>query len=76
MSDEKQEYITWTPSKLREFKKVYKAFKDHKASFKFEGNEYYPGYAKYLIEFLEGRFKIPADKMNKWIDGKLTEESR
>ncbi len=55
MSDE-QKTILWTRPMLDRFKKVYKQAVAAKVeTFMFEGNEYVPSYAGYLIEFLEGR---------------------
>jgi len=42
--------IMWTPARLRQFKKHYAQWIDKpRAVFKFDGNEYVVGYAKYLI---------------------------
>lgn len=47
--------VIWDLAKFKRFKKVY--LKNlSKDSFTFDGNEYVPAYAKYLIEYLEGRF--------------------
>lgn len=52
------EHIKATPEFLKGLKKAYKAAEaNHAETFTFEGNEYVVGYAKYLIEFLEGHFK-------------------
>ncbi len=49
------ETVTFTPEKLKKFKKVYDQHKsDKEATFEFEGKEYLVGYAKYLIEYLDG----------------------
>lgn len=49
--------INWTPDTLARFKRAYaKALKDDVPTFTFEGNEFVVGYAKYLIEYLEGKF--------------------
>ena len=47
--------VVFTREKLKAFKKAYTkaAGKDH---FKFEGMPYVRGYAKYVIEYLEGQF--------------------
>lgn len=48
--------VEFNKAKLIKFKKAYdKAEKADTESFVFEGNEYILGYAKYLIEYLEGR---------------------
>jgi hypothetical protein len=49
--------IEWDKAKLRELKRCHaKAVKDGKDSFTIGGNEFLVSYAKYLIEYLEGRF--------------------
>jgi hypothetical protein len=56
MSDQK--VITWTPAMLARFKKAYdKAVAEKADTFMFDGNEFVVGYAKYLIEYLNGVFK-------------------
>jgi hypothetical protein len=42
---------------LERFKKAYNKAMDHSSSeiFQFEGNDFYTEYARYLIEYLEGR---------------------
>jgi hypothetical protein len=57
-------YITWTRPKLERFKQAYQSAKatgevigHDPETFTFEGNEFVPGYAKYLIEYLELQFK-------------------
>ena len=52
--------IEWTEEKLKEFKKLYEEHKGdgywrpiEKEVFSFEEHEFYVGYAKYLIEYLE-----------------------
>jgi len=47
--------ITWTPNKLKRFKKAYNAYEED--TFMFDGNEFVKGYAKCLIEYLEGRLR-------------------
>ncbi len=50
--------INYTPEKLKALKKIYaNAFLNNDTKFVFEGNEYLVSYAKYLIEFLEPKFK-------------------
>ena len=52
-----QTTLNFTPDSLEEFKKVFKEAKESKEHyFFFEGNEYFLGYAKYLIEHLENQF--------------------
>jgi hypothetical protein len=47
--------VEWTRDKLKRFKKAYqRATQDGREVFEFEGHEFIPGYAKYLIEYLEG----------------------
>jgi len=49
--------ISWTAPMLARFKRAYsKALNAKAGSFTFDGNEFVVGYAKYLIEYLEGRF--------------------
>jgi hypothetical protein len=48
--------ITFDPSKLERFKIMYQAAVARNAdSFVFEGNAFSTAYAKYLIDYLEGR---------------------
>lgn len=50
--------INWTPEMLKRFKKTYdEAVAMKLDSFKFDGNVFVTGYAKYLIEYLDGEFK-------------------
>ena len=60
--------ITWTYPKLRRFKRAYKAALVRELDnalaarpkidvFLFDGHEFVAGYAKYLIEYLESRFR-------------------
>jgi hypothetical protein len=49
-----QPTIEWTRPMLERFKKEYqRARKDKQDVFRFEGNEYFIEYARYLIQFLE-----------------------
>lgn len=60
MSESKNEGTTilWTRPMLVKFKRAYAhAVETHQAVFKFEEHDFVIGYAKYLIEFLEGKFK-------------------
>ena len=55
MEDYKQLHAT--PDWLRGFKRAYNtAVKQGKDTFLYEGNEFYVGYAQYLIIYLEGKF--------------------
>lgn len=48
--------MTWTREKLKLFKRAYmKALRNGDAIFWFDGHEFIPAYARYLIEYLEGR---------------------
>ena len=48
-----------TPENLKSFKKAYlKAKQDKKDTFMFNGQEIFPVYAKYVIEYFEGIEKI------------------
>jgi hypothetical protein len=50
--------VNWDRPKLERFKKEYeKAVKENVATFKFDGKEFVPGFAKYLIEYLETRIQ-------------------
>ena len=47
--------VTWTRAKLDEFKRVYQtSCKSDDGLFEFQGMEFYCGYARYLIEYLDG----------------------
>lgn len=49
--------VTFTPEKLDLFKKAFvKAVGGEQDQFTFEGREYVTGYAKYVIEYLDGEF--------------------
>lgn len=47
--------IVFTPEKLRRFKKAYAECTTE--SFVFEGHEFLKAYARYLIQYLEQKFK-------------------
>lgn len=50
--------ITFDEPKLKRLKESYQqAIKDKKDSFIFEGHELLTSYAKYMIEYLEDKFK-------------------
>jgi len=51
--------ILFTPVKLKMFIRAYEKAKalGEKGVFTFEGNEYLVGYAKYLIQYLQGQYK-------------------
>lgn len=50
--------IHWTIPMLMRFKRAYAdALASHQASFVFEGKQFMTGYARYLIEFLEGELQ-------------------
>jgi hypothetical protein len=53
-----REMVRWDLAKLARFKRLYAKNMDAEA-FMFEGDEYVPGYAKYLIEYLETRLGKP-----------------
>ncbi len=47
--------VTFTPDKVAQFRDVYEGCDgDDERVFEFEGRHYLKGYAKYMIEFLEG----------------------
>ena len=52
--------VTFTPEKLRAFRKAYN--KCTTDVFEFEGHPYVKGYAKYVIEYLEGKFNANMGK--------------
>ena len=47
--------ISWNRPKLKRFKKALAKAPADREVFVFDGHEYLKTYAKYLIEFLEGR---------------------
>ena len=50
--------ISFTFKEFNAFKKEYEKVKDNKDFiFDFKGHKFLVGYAKYLIQYLEGRFK-------------------
>lgn len=51
-------HVTFDAKKVEEFRKAYVNAKENKAeSFFFEGGEYLVSYAKYLLEYLDTKFK-------------------
>lgn len=49
--------ITWTPEKLKQLERMYaEAVASDTGQFVFEGHDLLTSYAKYLIEYLKGRF--------------------
>jgi len=49
--------ILWTQPMLKRLKVAYKAaVKKGEQYFTFDNNQYFVGYVKYLIEYLEGEF--------------------
>ena len=52
------EIVTYNQKDLEKIKILYNEALEKKAeSFEYNGNKYLVGYAKYLIEYLEGNFK-------------------
>ena len=50
--------IEWTQEKFDRFKVIYEEAKDNgKFTLDFEGHEFVTDFAKYLIEYLETKFK-------------------
>jgi len=50
--------VNFNREKLGQFKKIYlAAVEDKKETFIFDGEEYLTGYAKYVVEYLEMKFK-------------------
>ncbi len=48
----------WDVQKLKRFKRALAtANKNNQPTFIFDGSEFVPAYAKYLIEYLDARFK-------------------
>jgi hypothetical protein len=53
-----QAEVVFTPEKLKRFKEAYQIAADKCVDiFVFDGNEYLTSYAKYLVEYLENKFK-------------------
>jgi len=53
-----EHHIVWTREKLARLIKTHaEAVRTGQAEFDFEGNHFVTAYAKYLIEYLTGRFK-------------------
>jgi hypothetical protein len=52
----KMENITFTPDKFKKFKEIYESTEDGK-TFMFEGKEILKSYAKYMIRYLEMKFR-------------------
>lgn len=51
----KNEMVSFTPEKLNKFREAYlECVDDTDDIFEFEGNQYVCGYAKHMIEYLEG----------------------
>ena len=51
---EKQEWMDFSESDLKRFKKKYeKAVEANKCTFMFNGKEFYCAYARYVIEYLD-----------------------
>lgn len=58
MSSPDRKMVEWTPKMLAQLKREYsEAAADKQETFMFNGNELVTGYAKYLIEYLDGEFK-------------------
>lgn len=54
--------ISWDVDKLKRFKRAYaRALEDKLEVFAFEGHDFVPGYAKYLIEYLEDMMRKAAN---------------
>jgi hypothetical protein len=49
--------VTFTPEKLKAFKKELAKHPDKDAVFIFEGKQWVVAYARYLVEYLDGVFK-------------------
>lgn len=51
-------YIQWSEDMFLRFKRAYNvAVKSGWDKFTFEGHDYLTSYAKYLVEYMEGKFK-------------------
>ena len=49
--------VTWSPTDFKYFKRAYtNAVKGGNEQFKFHGNDFVTGYAKYLIQYLENEY--------------------
>ena len=58
MKPMKQLTVSFTPEKLEAFKRLYELHKKAaKQEFSFEDRVYVTAYAKYVIEYLEDKFK-------------------
>jgi hypothetical protein len=56
-------FMHWTPEMLRRFKIAYaKALEESVETFPFQGHDFVPGYAKFLIEYLEMVMKGERDE--------------
>ncbi len=56
--EEQQNSVSFTKESFKAFQRLYAATVEAKQdTFMFEGNEFFTGYAKYMIEFLKGKFK-------------------
>lgn len=54
---EERKYVNWTPEKLERFRKAHKeAVQTEQDQFTFDGNDFIPEYAKFLIEYLDMTF--------------------
>lgn len=51
-----EHHILWTRDMLKRFKRTY-VHNVAQEGFMFDGHHFITGYAKYLIEYLTGRFK-------------------
>jgi len=55
--------VEFNAENFKAFRKRYnEAIRDSENSFMFEGNEYLTSYAKYVIEYLEPKFKTGGKK--------------
>ncbi len=57
MTQQNYNWIEWDQAKLARFRRAYKALEGYGVNFifKFDGQEYVVGYAKYLIEYLDSK---------------------
>jgi hypothetical protein len=49
--------VSWSPTDFKYFKRAYtRAVNGGAEQFKFQGNDFVTGYAKYLIQYLESNY--------------------
>jgi hypothetical protein len=70
--------VSWDRPKLDRFKKALNAHylaRKGEETFRFEGNDFVPAYARYMVEFLERRFpRVTLDDIVREYEEALQEE--